>query len=52
MEIEHVGELERCTILVKLPVALLGSISANAAPDAGATLSTNRRGSHRHRHGL
>ena len=30
----------RCTIFVKLPVALLGWMAPNAAPEAGGTLST------------
>ena len=30
----------RCTILVKLPVALSGGSSENTEPEAGATLST------------
>ena len=30
----------RCTILVKLPVALSGGSSENTEPDAGAKLST------------
>ena len=30
----------RCTILVKLPVALSGGSSENTEPEAGATLAT------------